>query len=171
MKRIADENAIKDQEPVDKRARTTTTTIDLSGADDDHIDDDAALDREIEEIINGSATQAPQAQPPQAPELSPSQQRALDMVKQGRSVFITGNAGSGKSFLIARIIKEMAALRKRAVVTASTGIAAWNTGGTTIHSWSGLGWADKPLKFYTDSLKPDKRKDWEEVYVLIIDEV
>jgi ATP-dependent DNA helicase PIF1 len=173
MKRSADATQPDQGEGLVNKRVKTVSIIDLSSGDAAAEEEDAAaLEREIEEIINGPAPKA-QGAPPTEPPLSASQQRALDMVKQGHNVFITGNAGSGKSFLIARIIREMAALRRRAVVTASTGVAAWNTRGVTVHSFSGLGWADKPLKYYTDGLKykPDKRKDWEEVDVLIIDEV
>ena len=60
---------------------------------------------------------------------------------EGRSILLTGSAGTGKTFLLRRII---AALRARAedgatAVTASTGIAATHIDGKTIHSWAGIG--------------------------------
>lgn len=69
--------------------------------------------------------------------LSAEQRAVLDLVLSGKSVFFTGSAGTGKSFLLRRIVE---ALREEyegspdAVhVTASTGIAACNIGGVTIH--------------------------------------
>ena len=155
---------------------------------------DEELDREIAAIINagcqeqiknntndkgvdGAAVQTPPSivvTPPtnEEPPLSPSQQRAFESVMHGQNVFITGNAGSGKSFLIKRIIKALSERRRRGVLTASTGIASWNIGGVTAHSFAGMGLADKDIKVYTSNMKykPDKVKEWKELDVLIIDE-
>ncbi|KAK3044274.1 hypothetical protein LTS18_001730, partial [Coniosporium uncinatum] len=76
--------------------------------------------------------------------LSEEQQHVLDLVvQQKKSVFFTGSAGTGKSVLLREIIS---ALRKkfvrepdRVAVTASTGLAACNIGGTTLHSFAGIG--------------------------------
>lgn len=67
------------------------------------------------------------------------QDEALDVLKTGANVFLTGEPGSGKTHTINRYV---AYLRERGVepaVTASTGIAATHIGGMTIHSWSGIG--------------------------------
>lgn len=48
-----------------------------------------------------------------------------------RNVFITGSAGVGKSFLLNEILKSLKQLK--VYVTASTGVAACNIGGTTFH--------------------------------------
>lgn len=134
---------------------------------------DEELEREIEAIINAGCNNNP---PPSVnkedPPLSPSQQRAFDAVVMRYNLFITGNAGSGKSFLIKRIIAELSKRRLRGVLTASTGIAAWNIGGVTAHSFAGMGLANKPIGEYTRSLKykPDKVKEWKELDVLIVDE-
>ncbi|KAK0473303.1 hypothetical protein IW261DRAFT_714731 [Armillaria novae-zelandiae] len=69
--------------------------------------------------------------------LSPEQQHVLNLVKAGRNVFFTGSAGTGKSVLLREIIKS---LREKpghvTAITASTGIASVNIGGTTLHSWN-----------------------------------
>ncbi len=52
----------------------------------------------------------------------------------GQSLFVTGPGGTGKSHLINRIRKELPGV----AVTASTGIAARNINGQTIHRWCGL---------------------------------
>jgi ATP-dependent DNA helicase PIF1 len=73
--------------------------------------------------------------------LSAEQKHILELVRKGRSVFFTGPAGTGKSVLMREIITELK--RKHAkkpesvAVTASTGLAACNIGGMTLHSFSG----------------------------------
>lgn len=62
--------------------------------------------------------------------LNESQQLALDLIDRGFNCFITGSAGTGKSFLL-RAIREK---YPHIVVTASTGVAALNVGGNTVHS-------------------------------------
>ena len=74
--------------------------------------------------------------------LSTEQKQVLDLVTQkGRSVFFTGPAGTGKSVLMRSIItdlkKKWARDPERLAVTASTGLAACNIGGITLHSFSG----------------------------------
>jgi ATP-dependent DNA helicase PIF1 len=56
----------------------------------------------------------------------------------GGNVFLTGQAGTGKSTLLKRYLEEAVKLGKRVAVTAPTGIAALNIGGTTVHRWSGM---------------------------------
>jgi ATP-dependent DNA helicase PIF1 len=74
--------------------------------------------------------------------LSSEQKRVLDLVvNKNQSVFFTGPAGTGKSVLMRAIIKELkkkyAKDPERVAVTASTGLAACNIGGITLHSFSG----------------------------------
>ena len=71
-----------------------------------------------------------------------NQQTALAILKSGRNVFLTGPAGSGKTFLLNEFIKHLRENGVRPVVTASTGISATHMNGVTIHSWSGLGIKD-----------------------------
>lgn len=57
----------------------------------------------------------------------------LDLLeKTNQSLFLTGKAGTGKSTLLRYIARHT---HKRYVVLASTGIAALNVGGQTIHSF------------------------------------
>jgi ATP-dependent exoDNAse (exonuclease V) alpha subunit len=71
--------------------------------------------------------------------LGPEQQEALDAAMAGRSCFLTGPAGGGKSFVTKKIVQALRAQRKVVAVTGSTGIAAVNIGGNTIHSLLGTG--------------------------------
>ena len=66
------------------------------------------------------------------------QSDAIDILKTGTNVFLTGSAGTGKTYVLNQYIQY---LRERSVplaITASTGIAATHINGQTIHSWSGL---------------------------------
>jgi len=71
-----------------------------------------------------------------------TQKEALDILKTGRNVFLTGAAGSGKTYVLREYIKYLQDLNANIGITASTGIAATGMGGITIHSWSGLGIRD-----------------------------
>jgi ATP-dependent exoDNAse (exonuclease V) alpha subunit len=57
------------------------------------------------------------------------------LVQQGRNVLLTGQAGTGKSTLLRN---EIDADADDVAITASTGIAALNIGGSTLHRWSGM---------------------------------
>ena len=84
------------------------------------------------------------------------QKEAIEILKQGNNVFLTGPAGSGKTFLLNKYIDYLKKNKIQVSVTASTGIAASHINGRTIHSWSGIGINEK----LTDSqLKGLKEKD------------
>ena len=55
----------------------------------------------------------------------------------GQSIFFTGSAGTGKSFLLKRLISHLPP--ETTVVTASTGMAACQISGGTLHSFAGIG--------------------------------
>lgn len=71
--------------------------------------------------------------------LSEGQQRAYDVALSGKSMFITGPGGTGKSEVLSTIIKGLGNVGRSVAVCASTGIAAIRVGGSTIHSWLGTG--------------------------------
>lgn len=76
--------------------------------------------------------------------LSEEQKRILNIiVEKGKSVFFTGSAGTGKSVLMREVIRQLRTkYRKepdRVAVTASTGLAACNIEGVTLHSFAGVG--------------------------------
>lgn len=91
--------------------------------------------------------------------------------KTGKSVFLTGKAGTGKTTFLKRVVEES---RKRVVVVAPTGIAAINAGGVTIHSFFQL-----PLHPFIPGAKleskfafsKEKRSIIKTMDVLVIDEV
>jgi len=110
--------------------------------------------------------------------LSEEQQHVMDLaVEKTQSVFFTGSAGTGKSVLLREII---AVLRRkyikesdRVAVTASTGLAACNIGGVTLHSFAGIGLGKEDV---TELIKKIKRNQkakqrWLRTKILVIDEV
>src|SRR4051812_5122826 len=76
--------------------------------------------------------------------ISPEKQSILAAIRDGRNVFITGVAGTGKSYTLNLIKEEFG--DKGLHITASTGIAAVQIGGKTLHSWAGLGPGTAPLE-------------------------
>ena len=68
-----------------------------------------------------------------------TQQEALYYAKTGNNVFLTGSAGSGKTYVLNQYIQFLKDHEVEVAVTASTGIAATHMHGMTIHAWSGIG--------------------------------
>ncbi len=99
-------------------------------------------------------------------ELNADFQYALDAIeKEGKNLFITGRAGTGKSTLL-QLFRNTT--RKKTVVLAPTGIAALNVGGQTIHSFFGF-----PPKWIprSDIKKRRDRRLFQNLEVLVIDEI
>ncbi|MFT5602063.1 MAG: ATP-dependent exoDNAse (exonuclease V) alpha subunit [Flavobacteriales bacterium] len=102
-----------------------------------------------------------------------TQELALELLKSGKNIFLTGSAGTGKTYVLNQFIKHLKTSKVKVAVTASTGIAATHISGSTIHSWSGIGIKQllsskdlaglKKKKYLTDQFKKAK--------VLIIDEI
>ena len=97
---------------------------------------------------------------------------AWDFVENtGRSIFLTGKAGTGKTTFLKTIVENS---RKRPIVVAPTGVAAINAGGVTIHSFFQL-----PFTPYVPGSKleskfdfgREKRKIIASIDLLIIDEI
>ncbi|MEY3197884.1 MAG: ATP-dependent RecD-like helicase [Candidatus Parcubacteria bacterium] len=63
---------------------------------------------------------------------------SLALLKSGRNIFLTGQAGSGKTYVINQYVRRLWSCGIEVAITASTGIAATHIGGVTIHSWSGI---------------------------------
>ncbi|MBI4407898.1 MAG: AAA family ATPase [Candidatus Kerfeldbacteria bacterium] len=101
------------------------------------------------------------------------QAKALEYLQAGRNVLLTGPAGSGKTYLLNQFISLARKAGKKVAVTASTGIAATHLGGTTIHSWSGLGIADRIDEYALDALlqKEYLHTRFTNTDILIIDEI
>lgn len=102
-----------------------------------------------------------------------TQAEALELMHSGANVFLTGEPGAGKTYTLNKFIEEAQEKHKRIAITASTGIAASHIGGTTIHSWSGLGIADSISDAELDrmSYKQQIMERYNRCDILIIDEV
>lgn len=101
------------------------------------------------------------------------QNEAFKILKLGRNIFLTGPAGSGKTFLLNKYIEYLKEKKIKVGITASTGIAATHINGRTIHSWSGLGIKDKLIEKEMRKLLNNRHLDSRisATKVLIIDEI
>ncbi|MDD4830572.1 MAG: AAA family ATPase [Candidatus Pacebacteria bacterium] len=105
--------------------------------------------------------------------VSMTQKEALEILKAGHNAFITGPAGSGKTYLLNKYIDFLRKNEIGTAVTASTGIAATHLGGITIHSWSGLGIKNSLSDVEIENLKKRSylKSRYRRMNVLIIDEI
>jgi ATP-dependent DNA helicase PIF1 len=108
-------------------------------------------------------------------QLSPEQEYVHKEVLAGKSVFLTGCGGTGKSFLTNQLI---VALKKSCgnttvAVTASTGIAACQIGGTSLHNFAGIGLGNGTVDQLVERVSKNKRvcDRWKKTKCLVIDEV
>lgn len=62
--------------------------------------------------------------------------KILNLLKRGDNVFLTGFAGTGKSYILNKLKEKF---KKKLTITSTTGIAAVNVKGQTLHSWAGVG--------------------------------
>ena len=101
------------------------------------------------------------------------QDDALSLLKMGKNVFLTGAAGSGKTYLLNQYINYLKEHNVQVAVTASTGIAATHLNGTTIHSWSGIGVKNNISVQDLEKLQKNKRikSNYKKTKILIIDEI
>ncbi|MDF1672353.1 MAG: AAA family ATPase [Vicingaceae bacterium] len=101
------------------------------------------------------------------------QEKALAILKSGKNVFLTGSAGTGKTYVLNQYIDYLKERKVAVAVTASTGIAATHMNGMTIHSWSGIGIKEHLTSGNLATMKGKKylTKNFEKVKVLIIDEI
>lgn len=107
--------------------------------------------------------------------MNPEQSQALNAVSQGENVFITGSAGTGKSFVI-RAIQDYASENERSImITGMTGISAALLGGRTIHSVMMLGIGKKSADEIFNDIrirgKVGPAPKLRELQMMVIDEV
>ncbi|XP_062996335.1 ATP-dependent DNA helicase PIF1 isoform X1 [Elgaria multicarinata webbii] len=102
--------------------------------------------------------------------LSQEQSMVLSAVLSGKNVFFTGSAGTGKSFLLKKIVASLPP--NSTYATASTGVAACQIGGTTLHAFAGIGSGKAPLHQCIElAQRPGVRQQWLSCRQLIIDEI
>lgn len=130
---------------------------------------------------DSNATVAPRRSRPSAiarPALSHEQRKVLDLIVDNKkSVFFTGSAGTGKSVLLRETItvlrQKFQKEPDRVAITASTGLAACNIGGVTLHSFSGIGLGKEDVPELVKKIKRNQKAKhrWMRTKVLIVDEI
>ena len=95
--------------------------------------------------------------------LKKRQKEAIELMKEGENVFLSGEAGTGKSYVIDQFKEHLDRNGIKYVVAAPTGLAALNVGGTTLHRMFGLS-----TEIFSQSIT---MYNVEEVEVIIIDEI
>jgi ATP-dependent DNA helicase PIF1 len=104
--------------------------------------------------------------------LNTKQEEAYEKMKEGKSIFLTGPGGAGKTALIIKFYSEYTRSRNIGL-TSTTGTSALIIGGSTLHSFTGirLGTSSAGVLSMQILKKPHLRKRWKELDTLIIDEV
>lgn len=102
-----------------------------------------------------------------------TQDQALQILKTGANVFLTGEPGSGKTHTLRTYIEYVRSHGLEPSITASTGIAATHIHGLTIHSWSGIGTKRFLTEYDIDRIASTEHvaKRIAKASILIIDEV
>ncbi len=101
------------------------------------------------------------------------QATSLEILKSGKNVFMTGSAGTGKTYVLNQFIAYLKERKVYPTILAPTGIAASHLGGQTIHSFFSLGIRERVDQEFLDSLlnKKNLQTKFSKLKVLIIDEV
>jgi ATP-dependent DNA helicase PIF1 len=101
--------------------------------------------------------------------LSSEQLALFDFLENERDhIFVTGRAGTGKSTLLNHFVNNT---KKNVAVVAPTGVAAYNVGGQTIHSFFGLPRGILGIQPLHKHLYPRVRDALRSLDVLVIDEI
>ena len=111
----------------------------------------------------------PSLSPGAADALTDEQAEVLRAALSGTSLFFTGGAGTGKSFLLREIIKRLPAATTFA--TASTGVAACHIGGVTLHYFAGIGGGERPVAELAATAMKRRGAQWRAAKTLVIDEI
>jgi ATP-dependent DNA helicase PIF1 len=110
-------------------------------------------------------------------ELNKKQKEAFDHVINGSNIFITGSGGTGKTKLLLYIIyylrTEYKYFKDEIAITSTTGSSALLIGGTTIHSFAGIGLGTDKIDELIKKIKNNffSCKRWRNTKYLIIDEI
>ncbi len=108
------------------------------------------------------------------PPLSEEQEKIVELICTKRhNVFFTGEAGTGKSLIIKNVVHRFKKSGISCHVTAPTGLAAVNIGGTTTYRWSGLGLMQGSVEECVRKISKSQetKTRWNDTKVLVIDEV
>ena len=101
------------------------------------------------------------------------QEAAVGAAQRGESFFLTGSAGTGKSYVLQRIIQQLRRRGRKVAVTASTGCAAVAIHGCTIHSFASVGLGLDPIEELRAKARcnPTVQRKLRNPDVLVIDEI
>lgn len=101
------------------------------------------------------------------------QSTALKILKSGQNVFLTGSAGTGKTYILNEYTLYLRSRKIIPTVVAPTGIAASHLNGQTIHSYFSLGIRDSVDEYFISNLLEKKylQTRFKKLKVLIIDEI
>lgn len=104
--------------------------------------------------------------------LSEEQKEAYDLLVRGYNVFLTGQAGSGKTAIIKLFYKQYSKIKKIGI-TSTTGTSAILISGFTLHSYLGIGIGNLSVENLYMKIKNSSFifKRWLELNILIIDEI
>ena len=104
--------------------------------------------------------------------LSTKQREAYTIMESGKSIFLTGAAGVGKTQVLKLFISKYKHYRIIGI-TSTTGISALLFGGSTLHSFLGIGLGTSSINYLCKQIKSRSylKKRWNDLEVLIIDEI
>jgi ATP-dependent DNA helicase PIF1 len=104
--------------------------------------------------------------------MNTAQQAAFDAIESGKSIFLTGPGGTGKSYLLNQLSLRST---KNVSLTAMTGCAALllNSKAKTLHSWAGVGLGTDMVPLLVSKIRKSRRAAlrWLKTDILVIDEV
>ena len=76
--------------------------------------------------------------------------KVITLLQNGENIFLTGYAGTGKSYILTKLKEKF---KKNLTITSTTGIAAVNVRGQTLHSWAGVGLCKNPVYKTIEKIK------------------
>ena len=96
--------------------------------------------------------------------------KILTLLKNGENVFLTGFAGTGKSYILNKLKEHF---KKKLTITSTTGIAAVNVKGQTLHSWAGVGLCRNTVFNTVEKIKkrPTQYRQIMNCKILAVDEI
>ncbi len=100
-----------------------------------------------------------------------TQDQALAILESGKSVLLTGAAGTGKTYVLNKFIRRAKKRGRNVAVTATTGLAATHLNGSTIHAWSGIGVQDALDKHALAKISSSRQELIRKADLLVIDEI